>query len=52
MEREQHELYEYARKRLKQRRILYILFFILVSLFLFISTKSLILSLLQTGIYG
>jgi hypothetical protein len=41
MEREQHELYEYARKRIKQKKGLYYHFVVLflVSLFLFISTK-------------
>jgi hypothetical protein len=41
MEREQHELYEYARKRLKQKKGLYLHFVLLflASLFLFVSTK-------------
>lgn len=41
MEKEQHELYEYARRRLKQRKGLYYHFVILfiVSLFLFVATK-------------
>ena len=41
MEREQHELYEYARRRLKQKKGLYFHFVLLflVSLFLFVSTK-------------
>ncbi|TDE02901.1 2TM domain-containing protein [Flavobacterium hiemivividum] len=41
MEREQHELYEYARKRLKQKKGLYFHFVLLflVSLFLFVATK-------------
>ncbi|MGO4822378.1 MULTISPECIES: 2TM domain-containing protein [unclassified Flavobacterium] len=41
MEREQHELYEYARKRIKQKKGLYyhFVFLFLASLFLFISTK-------------
>lgn len=41
MEREQHELYEYARKRLKQKKRLYFHFVVLflASLFLFVSTK-------------
>ena len=41
MERDQHELYEYARKRLKQKKRLYFHFVLLflASLFLFISTK-------------
>ncbi|EIA09664.1 2TM domain-containing protein [Flavobacterium frigoris] len=41
MEREQHELYEYARKRIKQKKGLYFHFVLLflVSLFLFISTN-------------
>lgn len=41
MEREQHELYEYARKRLKQKKGLYFHFVLLflVSLFIFVSTK-------------
>lgn len=43
MEREQHELYEYARKRLKQKKRLYFHFVVLflASLFLFVSTKIL-----------
>lgn len=41
MEREQHELYEYARKRLKQKKRLYFHFVLLFlsALFLFVSTK-------------
>lgn len=41
MEREQHELYEYARKRIKQKKGLYFHFVLLflVSLFIFVSTK-------------
>ncbi|MFT4756415.1 MAG: hypothetical protein ACI91R_001060 [Vicingaceae bacterium] len=41
MERERHELYEYARKRLNQKKGIYFhfVFLFLVSLFLFISTK-------------
>ncbi|MBC5836848.1 2TM domain-containing protein [Flavobacterium muglaense] len=41
MEREQHELYEYARRRLKQKKRLYFHFVVLflASLFLFIATK-------------
>ena len=41
MEREQHELYEYARKRIKQKKGLYYHFVLLflVSLFIFVSTK-------------
>jgi hypothetical protein len=41
MEREQHELYEYARKRIKQKKGLYFHFVLLflASLFLFVSTK-------------
>ncbi|MEZ7499989.1 2TM domain-containing protein [Flavobacterium sp. Arc3] len=41
MERDQHELYEYARKRLKQKKGLYFHFVLLflASLFLFVSTK-------------
>jgi hypothetical protein len=41
MEREQHELYEYARKRIKQKKGVYFHFVLLflVSLFLFVSTK-------------
>ncbi|OYX85856.1 MAG: hypothetical protein B7Y83_03485 [Flavobacteriales bacterium 32-34-25] len=41
MKTEQHELYEYARKRIKQKRIVYFHFVVLflVSLFLFVSTK-------------
>jgi hypothetical protein len=41
MERERHELYEYARKRIKQKKGIYFHFVLLflVSLFLFISTK-------------
>lgn len=43
MERGQHELYEYARKRLKQKKRLYFHFVVLflASLFLFVSTKIL-----------
>ena len=41
MEREQHELYEYARRRIKQKKRLYYHFVLLIStsLFLFIATK-------------
>ena len=41
MEREQHELYEYARKRIKQKKRLYYHFVLLflAGLFLFVSTK-------------
>ncbi|WPR72574.1 2TM domain-containing protein [Flavobacterium sp. NG2] len=41
MEREQHELYEYARRRIQQKKRLYFHFVILISfsLCLFISTK-------------
>lgn len=41
MEREQHELYEYARKRITQKKRLYFHFVLLflASLFLFVSTK-------------
>lgn len=41
MKSEQHELYEYARKRIRQKRIVYFHFvlLLLVSLFLFVSTK-------------
>jgi hypothetical protein len=41
MEREQHELYEYARKRLKTKKGLYLHFVLLflASLFLFVSVK-------------
>ncbi|MFA9186672.1 2TM domain-containing protein [Flavobacterium sp. FBOR7N2.3] len=41
MKSEQHELYEYARKRIKQKRIVYFHFVLLflVALFLFVSTK-------------
>jgi hypothetical protein len=41
MQREQHELYEYARKRIKQKKGLYFhfVFLFLVSLFVFVSTK-------------
>jgi amino acid permease len=47
MEKEQHELYEYARKRLKQKKGLYFHFvlFILGSIFLFISNHFLIFGL-------
>lgn len=40
MEKEQHEQYEYARRRLKQKKGLYFhfVFFVLVSLFLIIAT--------------
>ncbi|MGA9638395.1 2TM domain-containing protein [Flavobacterium sp.] len=41
MEREHHELYEYARRRIKQKKRLYFHFVLLISfsLFLFLSTK-------------
>jgi hypothetical protein len=41
MERERHELYEYARKRIKQKKGIYFHFVLLflASLFLFVSTK-------------
>ncbi|OCB75182.1 2TM domain-containing protein [Flavobacterium crassostreae] len=41
MEREQHELYEYARKRIKQKKGLYYHFVLLflVCIFLFVATK-------------
>jgi len=41
MERNQHELYEYARRRIKQKKRLYLHFVLLVccSLFLFLATK-------------
>lgn len=41
MEKEQHEQYEYARRRIKQKKALYFHFvlFLLGSLFLFISTN-------------
>jgi amino acid transporter len=41
MEKEQHEQYEYARRRLKQKKILYLHFVVLslVSLFLFIAIR-------------
>ncbi|WP_418264038.1 2TM domain-containing protein [Flavobacterium faecale] len=41
MERDQHELYEYARKRIKQKKRLYFHFVLLISatLFIFLSTK-------------
>ncbi len=43
MEREQHELYEYARKRLKQKKGLYFHFVLLflVSFFVFVFTEIL-----------
>ncbi|MFV8344014.1 2TM domain-containing protein [Flavobacterium sp. XS2P39] len=43
MEKEQHEQYEYARRRIKQKKTLYFHFvlFLLGSLFLFISTNFL-----------
>lgn len=39
MEKDQHELYEYARKRIKQKKVLYFHFvlFILGSIFMFIA---------------
>jgi Zn-dependent protease with chaperone function len=39
MEREQHELYEYARKRIKQKKVLYFHFVLLIlgSIFMFIA---------------
>jgi ABC-type multidrug transport system fused ATPase/permease subunit len=44
MEKEQHELYEYARKRLKQKKGLYFHFVVLIlgSIFLFIANHFLI----------
>lgn len=41
MQTEQHELYEYARKRINQKKIVYFHFVLLflASLFLFVSTK-------------
>ncbi|MGO4817857.1 2TM domain-containing protein [Flavobacterium sp. W22_SRS_FP1] len=41
MERDRHELYEYARKRIKQKKGIYFHFVLLflASLFLFVSTK-------------
>jgi protein-S-isoprenylcysteine O-methyltransferase Ste14 len=41
MEKEQHEQYEYARRRLKQKKVLYLHFVVLslVSLFLFIAIR-------------
>lgn len=47
MEKEQHELYEYARKRIKQKKGLYFHFvlFILGSIFLFIANHFLIFGL-------
>lgn len=50
MEREQHELYEYARRRLKQKKRLYFHFVVLflASLFLFIATKIFELSISTT----
>jgi ABC-type multidrug transport system fused ATPase/permease subunit len=44
MEKEQHELYEYARKRLKQKKGLYFHFVLLIlgSIFLFIANHFLI----------
>ena len=41
MERDQHELYEYARRRIKQKKRLYFHFVLLISssLFLFLATK-------------
>lgn len=43
MERDQHELYEYARRRIKQKKRLYYHFVLLfsTSLFLFLATKIL-----------
>ncbi|KUJ63339.1 hypothetical protein AR687_04100 [Flavobacteriaceae bacterium CRH] len=41
MEKEVHEQYEYARRRLRQKKILYFhfVFFLIASLFLFIANK-------------
>ena len=41
MDKEQHELYEYARRRIKQKKRLYFHFVLLIlgSLFLFLSTQ-------------
>jgi phosphotransferase system glucose/maltose/N-acetylglucosamine-specific IIC component len=45
MEKEQHELYEYARKRIKQKKNLYYHFvlFLVTSLFMFITNKLLLI---------
>lgn len=47
MERDQHELYEYARKRIKQKKGLYFHFVLLVSvtLFIFLLTKLITLNI-------
>ncbi|WP_366185136.1 2TM domain-containing protein [Flavobacterium ovatum] len=47
MEREQHELYEYARRRIKQKKRLYFHFVLLISitLFIFLSTKIMTLDI-------
>ncbi len=47
MERDQHELYEYARRRIKQKKRLYYHFvlFISTSLFLFLATKILTINI-------
>jgi hypothetical protein len=53
MERDQHELYEYARKETKQKKkaVSFCIAF-LASLFLFISTKILVSTQRLTGISG
>jgi uncharacterized membrane protein (DUF485 family) len=47
MERDQHELYEYARRRIKQKKRLYFHFVLLISvtLFIFLSTKIMTLDI-------
>jgi ABC-type multidrug transport system fused ATPase/permease subunit len=49
MEKEQHELYEYARKRIKQKKGLYFHFvlFILGSIFMFIANHFLIFGITE-----
>jgi hypothetical protein len=41
MEKDQHELYEYARRRIKQRKLLYFHFvlFSIMSIFMFVANK-------------
>jgi 2TM domain len=49
MEKEQHELYEYARKRIKQKKGLYFHFvlFVLGSIFLFIANHFLVFGITE-----
>ncbi len=54
MEKEQHELYEYAKKRLNQKKGLYFHFvlFVLGSIFMFIVNCFRLLDILQIGLLG